>query len=199
MKYPDNDDRVFADNWSNNSPWPRLTKSPVADNLTIQYYPFFLIYLIVLSYESFVFLQPYLIYQNKQFGPDYYQQNLVEYSLLTRNWYLKIGSDNFRFMTSSWGYKEPNLVRIAGGLNFCSEWEEVGHRRNNHLMYGLTFFHKNKRQTYSPVEIHESRNESLRQLVVLGFDVTVFTPAAYQRRSLRRPSWSSHLAAGFCT
>ena len=26
------------------------------------------------------------------------------------------------------------------------------------------------------------------QLVVLGFDVTVFTPAPYQRRSLRRPS-----------
>ena len=25
------------------------------------------------------------------------------------------------------------------------------------------------------------------QLVVLGFDVTVFTPAPYQRRSLRRP------------
>ena len=26
------------------------------------------------------------------------------------------------------------------------------------------------------------------QLVQLGFDVTVFTPAAYQRRSLQRPS-----------
>ncbi len=25
------------------------------------------------------------------------------------------------------------------------------------------------------------------QLVLLGFDVTAFTPAAYQRRSLRRP------------
>ena len=35
------------------------------------------------------------------------------------------------------------------------------------------------------------------QLVVLGFDVAVFTPAPYQRRSLRRPSWSPHLAAGF--
>ena len=29
------------------------------------------------------------------------------------------------------------------------------------------------------------------QLVVLGFDVTVFTPAPYQRRSLRRPSMES--------
>ena len=29
------------------------------------------------------------------------------------------------------------------------------------------------------------------QLVVLGFDVTVFTPAPYQRRSLRRPSYGA--------
>ena len=35
------------------------------------------------------------------------------------------------------------------------------------------------------------------QLVQLGFEVTVFTPAAYRRRSLRRPSWSPHLVAGF--
>ena len=35
-------------------------------------------------------------------------------------------------------------------------------------------------------------------LVRLGFDVAVFTPASYQRRSLRRPSKrSSNLAAGF--
>ena len=30
--------------------------------------------------------------------------------------------------------------------------------------------------------------ESLGQLVLLGFDVTVFTPAAYLRRRLQRPS-----------
>ena len=30
--------------------------------------------------------------------------------------------------------------------------------------------------------------ESLGQLVALGFDVTVFTPAPYQRRRLQRPS-----------
>ena len=29
--------------------------------------------------------------------------------------------------------------------------------------------------------------QSHGQLVLLGFDVTVFTPAAYQRRSLQRP------------
>ena len=33
--------------------------------------------------------------------------------------------------------------------------------------------------------------EDFGQLVVLGFDVTVFTPAPYQRRSLRRPSMES--------
>ena len=31
-------------------------------------------------------------------------------------------------------------------------------------------------------------NKVFGQLVMLGFDVTVFTPASYQRRSLRRPS-----------
>ena len=30
--------------------------------------------------------------------------------------------------------------------------------------------------------------EKFGQLVLLGFDVTAFTPAAYQRRSLQRPS-----------
>ena len=30
--------------------------------------------------------------------------------------------------------------------------------------------------------------ESFGQLVALGFDVTVFTPAPYQRRRLQRPS-----------
>ena len=40
-------------------------------------------------------------------------------------------------------------------------------------------------------------HETFGQLVRLGFDVTVFTPASYQRRSLRRPSWSSNLVDGF--
>ena len=39
--------------------------------------------------------------------------------------------------------------------------------------------------------------ESIGQLVALGFDVTVFTPAPYLRPRLGRPSWSSNLAAGF--
>ena len=34
-------------------------------------------------------------------------------------------------------------------------------------------------------------------LVPLGFDIATFTPAAYLRRRLRRPSWISHLAYGF--
>ena len=36
------------------------------------------------------------------------------------------------------------------------------------------------KSTYSPWK-------AFGQLVRLGFDVTVFTPAAYQRRGLRRP------------
>ena len=35
---------------------------------------------------------------------------------------------------------------------------------------------------------HASRHDKADgQLVLLGFDVTIFTPAAYQRRSLQRP------------
>ena len=34
----------------------------------------------------------------------------------------------------------------------------------------------------------EKHKEKFGQLVLLGFDVTTFTPAAYQRRSLQRPS-----------
>ena len=39
--------------------------------------------------------------------------------------------------------------------------------------------------------------EALGQLVALGFGVAAFTPAPYQRRSLRRPSRSPNLADGF--
>ena len=43
----------------------------------------------------------------------------------------------------------------------------------------------------------EHASESFGQLVMLGFDVTVFTPASYRRPRLGRPSRSSNLAAGF--
>ncbi len=33
----------------------------------------------------------------------------------------------------------------------------------------------------------EIKNKAYGQLVLLGFDVTTFIPAAYQRRSLRQP------------
>ena len=36
--------------------------------------------------------------------------------------------------------------------------------------------------------MHYALQESFGQLVALGFDVAVFTPAPYQRRRLRRPS-----------
>ena len=53
----------------------------------------------------------------------------------------------------------------------------------------------NLRHANPSVSLHTVENMSFRQwrkvfglLVRLGFDVTVFTPASYQRRSLRRPS-----------
>ena len=50
-----------------------------------------------------------------------------------------------------------------------------------------------------PITVENMRftAKAFGQLVQLGFDVAVFTPAAYQRRSLRRPSWSPNLVAGF--
>ena len=38
------------------------------------------------------------------------------------------------------------------------------------------------------LKVCASRRKAFGQLVVLGFDVAVFTPAPYQRRRLRRPS-----------
>ena len=35
---------------------------------------------------------------------------------------------------------------------------------------------------------YRARQKAIGQLVVLGFDITVFTPAPYQRRRLQRPS-----------
>ena len=39
--------------------------------------------------------------------------------------------------------------------------------------------------------------EAFGLLVQIGFDIAAFTPSAYQRGSLPRPSWKSHLEAGF--
>ena len=46
-----------------------------------------------------------------------------------------------------------------------------------------------KSRAFSRADLLDSRGKkAFGQLVALGFDVTVFTPAPYQRRRLRRPS-----------
>ena len=46
-----------------------------------------------------------------------------------------------------------------------------------------------KSRAFSRAGLWDSRGKkAFGQLVALGFDVTVFTPAPYQRRRLRRPS-----------
>ena len=45
--------------------------------------------------------------------------------------------------------------------------------------------------------VNTCNGKTIGQLVQLGYDVTAFTPAAYQRPRLGRPSGRSHLAAGF--
>ena len=76
----------------------------------------------------------------------------------------------------------------------------MGHRRNNRLMF---LFGRSSNKPYSldklkcktvqPRVVQQLKallplKESLGQLVLLGFDVAVFTPAAYLRRRLQRPS-----------
>ena len=76
----------------------------------------------------------------------------------------------------------------------------MGHRRNNHLndiganlahaVWGTCRGKSRIELSNAPtVQLKARRpNEVFGQLVALGFDVTVFTPAPYRRRRLRRPS-----------
>ena len=63
-------------------------------------------------------------------------------------------------------------------------WVDLPHKQNLEL---VVQYPRNRpiagteNSKYQPVE-------SFGQLVALGFDVTVFTPAAYLRRRLQRPS-----------
>ena len=54
-----------------------------------------------------------------------------------------------------------------------------------------------KREIHDVYYANKKRSGSLGLLVPLGFDITAFTPAAYRRRSLRRPSGRPNLGEGF--
>ena len=69
------------------------------------------------------------------------------------------------------------------------------HHNPNCQPYGFDYCHtrtdartKNPENDSITVESMRLAAKAFGQLVVLGFDVTVFTPAPYQRRSLQRPS-----------
>ena len=75
----------------------------------------------------------------------------------------------------------------------------MGPRRDNHLMFLSTITHTHRKgngrmgdiQAQAKLKIQlksSARKKVFGQLVALGFDVAVFTPAPYQRRRLRRPS-----------
>ena len=59
--------------------------------------------------------------------------------------------------------------------------------------------------SFTPISLPDSSRSSIEELteedvgllVPLGFDITAFTPVAYQRGSLPRPSKMSHLEDGF--
>ena len=44
-----------------------------------------------------------------------------------------------------------------------------------------------KQANKAALSVFHQRNRSFGQLVVLGCDIAVYTPAPYQRRSLQRP------------
>ena len=64
-----------------------------------------------------------------------------------------------------------------------SHLNKVDKQPQNDLLYLPLGF--DSLEHFSQVLLHK---EKFGQLVLLGFDVTAFTPAAYQRRSLQRPS-----------
>ena len=84
----------------------------------------------------------------------------------------------------------------------------MGPRRYSHRSIGL-----GKDNSDSQTQLRFSQRKSLRYscaflglsfpekdfglLVRVGFAITDFTPPAYLRRSLQRPSWKSHLGDGF--
>ena len=84
----------------------------------------------------------------------------------------------------------------AGGLNFSvrdgKRWSPaaVATLNGGHAKHTKA---RHRRPEYEP----QSHAAGFGQLVALGFDVAVFTPAPYQRGRLPRPSWSPHLAEGF--
>ena len=69
----------------------------------------------------------------------------------------------------------------------------MGPHRNNHLIKRYDVFYTSKTiKDFINLALSGSKKEpeeeSFGQLVVLGFDIAVFTPAPYQRRRLQRPS-----------
>ena len=75
----------------------------------------------------------------------------------------------------------------ASGLNFSVRY---GKRCDTGAIATQVFcvFHRHSGKTDRQRQEARSLRKSLGQLVLLGFAVAGFTPAAYQRRRLRRPS-----------
>ena len=89
------------------------------------------------------------------------------------------------------------------GLNFSVR---NGKRWNpGAIITWITFMQNTLRQKQSTLNVYNNsyplfkwyQPKSLGQLVTLGCDVTIYTPASYQRHRLWRPSGKSNLVAGF--
>ena len=66
---------------------------------------------------------------------------------------------------------------------------ECGMSNSDLLTYKIDkLIKQNLSLNLSTTESTTTYEESLGQLVLLGFDIAVFTPAAYLRRRLQRPS-----------
>ena len=82
------------------------------------------------------------------------------------------------------------------GLTYRHKLYAIKKRLDSLLHYTeLLRFRKNAANTSESI----ASKEALGQLVVLGFDVTVFTPAPYQRRRLQRPSMEFSSRGGLRT
>ena len=75
------------------------------------------------------------------------------------------------------------------------EHDRAEAQNHKYLVIRLTYQHKTIKffsttwhYPYERLAASIACKENFGQLVLLGFDVTAFTPAAYQRPSLERPS-----------
>ena len=103
------------------------------------------------------------------------------------NWYVStIGVDGLNFSVRNGKRWVPGAIATA-----IYDLEKTTDRQTRRASQPRPLFAINTSQAYFSTE------KDFGLLVRVGFAIADFTPPAYLRRSLQRPSWKSHLGDGF--